>query len=271
MRLNAPRGHILLVEDEPVNAAVAQGYLAALGCSSVWVDNGAEAVSRSSAERFDLIMMDLNMPVMDGFETTRLIRQRQALGEHIPIVAITAHQRASYSEACAAAGMDDILSKPYTLEECARLISRFVSARPDSDDPITDKTPDADQLELAVRALLAIDRPVVTGLRKLRSNRPDDLYNKLVELFRVSSSAMISQLGVSLSTDDLQGVAALCHKLSAAAATVGAVKFAQAARAIEELSAERKLPEVRLKAVPLMAAHPRLCDALELLKIQEIA
>ena len=75
---------MLLVEDEAVNAAVAQGYLAELGCSCVWVDSGREAVARNATERFDLIMMDLNMPAMDGFAATRLIRERKAAGRACP-------------------------------------------------------------------------------------------------------------------------------------------------------------------------------------------
>src|SRR5207249_7582981 len=113
--------HVLLVEDEPVNAAVAQGYLTALGCTSVWVKDGAEAVARHAAERFDLILMDLSMPGMDGFATTALIRQRGAAAARVPIVALTAHDAANYRDACLTAGMDDMLSKPYTLEECAQV------------------------------------------------------------------------------------------------------------------------------------------------------
>jgi CheY-like chemotaxis protein len=89
------KGHVLLVEDEPVNAAVAEGYLASLGCTSVWVTSGNEAVARSAGERFDLILMDLNMPDMDGFAATRLIRQRAKQGERVPIVALTAHDAAA--------------------------------------------------------------------------------------------------------------------------------------------------------------------------------
>ncbi|TLY50442.1 MAG: response regulator, partial [Gammaproteobacteria bacterium] len=94
--------HVLLVEDEPVNAAVAQGYLTALGCTSVWVKDGAEAVARNAAERFDLILMDLSMPGMDGFATTALIRQRGAAAARVPIVALTAHDAANYRDACSA-------------------------------------------------------------------------------------------------------------------------------------------------------------------------
>ncbi len=85
----ARRGHVLLVEDEPVNAAVARGYLDALGCSCVWVTSGSEALGRSGTERFDLILMDLSMPQMDGFAAARLMRLR-AGSEHLPIIALSA-------------------------------------------------------------------------------------------------------------------------------------------------------------------------------------
>jgi len=119
-------GHVLLVEDEPVNAEVAQGYLAVLGCTSVWVSDGPQAIARNAAERFDLILMDLSMPGMDGFATTALIRQQAGAAGRIPIVALTAHDVVSYRDTCLAAGMDDLLSKPCTLEECGQVLSRLI-------------------------------------------------------------------------------------------------------------------------------------------------
>ena len=127
------RGHVLLVEDDSVNAAVAEGYLAALGCTGVWVKNGSDAIARSAGERFDLILMDLNMPDMDGFAATALIRQREAQSAgaaRTPIVALTAHDAANYREKVLKASMDDMLSKPYSLEDCARLLKRWLPAAP---------------------------------------------------------------------------------------------------------------------------------------------
>ena len=129
-------GHVLLVEDEPVNAEVAQGYLAVLGCTSVWVKDGPEAIARNAAERFDLVLMDLSMPGMDGFATTALIRQQAGAAGRIPIVALTAHDVVSYRDTCLQAGMDDMLTKPCTLEEyeqvLRRLIARAAQARASS-------------------------------------------------------------------------------------------------------------------------------------------
>jgi CheY-like chemotaxis protein len=119
-------GHVLLVEDEPVNAEVAQGYLAVLGCTCVWVSSGPEAIARNAAERFDLILMDLSMPGMDGFATTALVREQAGVAGRIPIVALTAHDIVSYRDTCLAAGMDDLLSKPCTLEEYGQVLRRLI-------------------------------------------------------------------------------------------------------------------------------------------------
>jgi CheY-like chemotaxis protein len=119
-------GHVLLVEDAPVNAEVAQGYLAVLGCTSVWVNDGPEAIARNAAEHFDLILMDLSMPGMDGFATTALIRQQAGAAGRIPIVALTAHDAVSYRDTCLAAGMDDMLTKPCTLEEYEQVLRRLI-------------------------------------------------------------------------------------------------------------------------------------------------
>jgi CheY-like chemotaxis protein len=119
-------GHVLLVEDEPVNAEVARGYLAVLGCTSVWVNDGPEAIARNTAEHFDLILMDLSMPGMDGFATTALIRQQAGASGRVPIVALTAHDAASYRDTCLGAGMDDMLTKPCTLEEYEQVLRRLI-------------------------------------------------------------------------------------------------------------------------------------------------
>ncbi len=124
-------GHALVVEDEAVNAEVARGYLEALGCTAVWAKDGAEALARSATERFDLILMDLNMPGFDGYETARLMRERSGIasrGASVPIAALTAHSRSQVLERCEAAGIDDVLGKPYTPEDFEQLLRRWIPA-----------------------------------------------------------------------------------------------------------------------------------------------
>ncbi len=104
---------ILLAEDNPVNRRVASKHLERAGHSVVLVEDGAEAVRLVESEAFDIVLMDIEMPVMDGFEATRLIRQREEItGRRLPIIALTAHAVSGFRDQCLAAGMDGHVSKP---------------------------------------------------------------------------------------------------------------------------------------------------------------
>jgi signal transduction histidine kinase/ligand-binding sensor domain-containing protein/CheY-like chemotaxis protein/HPt (histidine-containing phosphotransfer) domain-containing protein len=270
-------GHVLLVEDEPVNAAVAQGYLAELGCTSVWVDSGSEAIARSATEWFDMIMMDLNMPLMDGFAATRLIRQREGQGCRVPIIALTAHHANDYRDSCLDAGMDDLMSKPYTLDQCARLLRRWIGKEvrpPVSGDDGASATVGAGAHAVAaagIQAATEIDGPTVIGLKNLRSAGPSDLYSKLVDLFRPVSSKTIDQLQFALASDDFETAGALCHKLASSAANVGALAFAQYIRQLEKACQERDRTRAGRLYDTVRAAHPALIDELTRLQLRESA
>jgi CheY-like chemotaxis protein/HPt (histidine-containing phosphotransfer) domain-containing protein len=248
-------GHVLLVEDDPVNAAVAQGYLETLGCTSVWTKDGAEAIARSAAERFDLILMDLSMPGFDGFATTKWIRERAGDGNRIPIVALTAHDAGQYRERCAAAGMNDVLSKPYTLEACARVLRRWIAA---GDPP-------------KATTLSSIDSKAVARLRGLGAQGRGDLFPRLVELFRAGSAQDLARLGASLRDGDLAAARSVCHKLKSSAANVGAKAFSDDVRQLEHLCSAGDGNGARALFERLQAAHPALLDALMAHRLKESA
>jgi signal transduction histidine kinase/ligand-binding sensor domain-containing protein/CheY-like chemotaxis protein/HPt (histidine-containing phosphotransfer) domain-containing protein len=254
----ATGGHVLLVEDEPVNATVALGYLAALGCTSVWVKDGTEAVARSAAERFDVILMDLNMPGMDGFAAAALIRQLPAPSGRVPIIALTAHD-STHRARCLQAGMDDMLSKPCTLIECSQVLRRWVKF---AVTPPVEST--APSRAAAVEALSSLDVAAVARLNSLRTDGAAGLYPKLVALFESSSAGALVQLHGALAREDYQGAAAVCHKLASSAANVGALSFAKDVRQLEQLCAagagSRTLPVL----ARLQAAYPALIEEMAL-------
>jgi len=119
------QARVLLVEDNAVNQLVAKGMLGKLGCEVLLANHGAEALSLLENQAVDLVLMDCNMPVMDGYETTRRIRQKDALGG-LPIIALTANALSDERERCRAAGMDDYLAKPFRKDELAALLDQWL-------------------------------------------------------------------------------------------------------------------------------------------------
>ena len=119
---------ILVAEDSPVNQKIMALFLERDGHRVSLVDNGAAAVAALEREQFDLVLMDVQMPVMDGFEATRAIRSLEGgTGERLPIIALTAHAVEGDRERCLAAGMDDYLSKPFQIGTFREMISRFLA------------------------------------------------------------------------------------------------------------------------------------------------
>jgi two-component system, sensor histidine kinase and response regulator len=125
------RGYrILLAEDNPVNQKVASRLLEKLGHTVEIADNGQLAVDAFKSGHFDLILMDCQMPVLDGYEATRAIRAHETASQHVPIVALTAHAMKGNDEQCRAAGMDDFLSKPIDRDDLSRCLDQWLSDAP---------------------------------------------------------------------------------------------------------------------------------------------
>ena len=123
-------GRVLVVEDNPVNQKVAEKFLERLGATVRLEEDGAAAVAACRAERFDLILMDMQMPVMDGIAATRAIRTEEGGARRTPIVALTANVLAGQSQACFDAGMDDVLPKPLEVGRLQEVLDRFILQRP---------------------------------------------------------------------------------------------------------------------------------------------
>ena len=118
---------VLLVEDNPVNQLVARGMLERLGCRVATVADGAEALEHLEHEEVDLVLMDCNMPSMDGYEATRRLRLQPKL-QQLPVIALTANVLSDERARCVAAGMNDYLAKPFSREALAELLGRWLPA-----------------------------------------------------------------------------------------------------------------------------------------------
>jgi CheY-like chemotaxis protein len=127
VRENNPRYHILVAEDNPVNQKLAIRLLEKAGNRVEVAGNGQEVLEKLKDKQYDVILMDVQMPVMDGIEATKTIRAQETDGSHIPIIALTAHAMKGDAERCLAAGMDGYVSKPIRSDELFQEIERVLA------------------------------------------------------------------------------------------------------------------------------------------------
>lgn len=255
--------HVLIVEDEAVNAEVAKGYLTELGCTSIWVQDGTAAIARSAIERFDLILMDLNMPGLDGFATAQFIREHEQPGTAVPIVALTATEANDCRERCLLAGMDAVLSKPYTYAQFAEILNSMTGRPGPTAGKVATGRPG--------HPVLHVDRSVINALPTIGRGDQHDLFNHLIGIFRRSSTLALEEIGLAFLAQDYEAARSTCHKMKSGAANVGALGFADLMEELERACAARDGERARSLHKRLLANHTSLIELLELTRIEESA
>jgi CheY-like chemotaxis protein/HPt (histidine-containing phosphotransfer) domain-containing protein len=210
---------ILVAEDNPVNRAVATGILEKQGHLLVHAATGREAVEAFSDGAFDLILMDVQMPEMDGFEATRRIRGlEETTGGHITIAAMTAHAMAGDRDRCLAAGMDDYVSKPLRKEDLLRVLEGATVARK--------------QDEKKARFLYTREELLS------ECDGDEDLLSELVSIFHDNTPQIVRAIGMAVEKHDAPALAAQAHKLLSSLGTFGAGRARALALRLEKQARE---------------------------------
>ena len=225
------RGSVLLAEDNPVNCLVASAMLARLGLHVTVANNGAEAVALAASRHVDLIVMDCQMPVMDGYQASALIRHHQAgAASRLPIIALTANAMADDRDKCLGAGMDDYLSKPYTLAELDAVLKRWLA-------PAGAAPPCSASGAQGARGerQRAINLQVLEQLRELDPAGGRALMCEVLHIFLDSSSTALCQMEQAVTFGDIDGVWRGAHLLKSSAANVGADTLSGLFGALENL------------------------------------
>ncbi|HEX7880723.1 MAG TPA: response regulator [Candidatus Eisenbacteria bacterium] len=249
----APRRElrILVAEDNAVNRMLAERLLARLGHRATVVVNGLEAVSSWETGAFDLILMDLQMPELDGLEATRRIRAAEKeTGLHIPIVALTAHAMAGDRERCLAAGMDDYLSKPLRPEDLVAALERQGAASREPGDVSDAPSSPAETHDESVFDPAEL-------LERVGGHR--DLMNRLVGISREELPRMREAVQRAISSGDAKELFQAAHALKGAALNLAASRVAEAARQLETMGWESALAG----AGPVLDELERECDELQ--------
>ena len=218
---------ILLAEDNPVNQTVAVRLLEKRGHTVVAVASGREALRAVEREAFDLVLMDVQMPDLDGYEATAILRARERdRGTHLPIVALTAHAMSGDRERCLAAGMDAFLTKPVQAEELEATLQRLVADGPP-------RPPAAAPAAPAAAALP--EEPILErdDLRKSTDGDPD-LLRQLLALFQTERPGWVREIEAALAASDRVALERGAHRLKGSLLTLGARRgAASAARLVE--------------------------------------
>jgi signal transduction histidine kinase/DNA-binding response OmpR family regulator len=233
-------GHVLLAEDHLVNQAVALNMLESLGCRVDTVANGREAVEALVRTPYDAILMDCQMPEMDGFAATRMIRQHEtaAARKHTPIIALTAHALASDRQQCLAVGMDDYLSKPFTQEQLHAILRRWLPqhSRPHvvQVPPASPGAPaDGAASVPAVSPSAPLDARTLDRLRALQRQGKPDMLEQVVQLYLSSTPKLLDTLREAVSRGDSSAMRRAAHGFKSCCGNVGALTLAAYCKEVE--------------------------------------
>jgi CheY-like chemotaxis protein len=243
--------NILVAEDNPVNQKLATVLLERAGHQVAVAVNGAEAVTRWREADFDLILMDVQMPELDGLEATRQIRQEeQTTGRHVPIVAVTAHSMTGDRERCFQAGMDDYLSKPIQRQELLGVLARqarnrvnhsreTLSTQPSAANPMAKTTPETGPSEAVASAIMAeeiIASNVLDEVEFLNQLEGDEeLLLEIIDIFVADSPLLLQQVLDAAARQDAVGLARAAHKLKGTVSVFGSQSATEAALVLETM------------------------------------
>jgi signal transduction histidine kinase/CheY-like chemotaxis protein len=264
-------GHILLAEDNPVNQRVALAMLETLGCQVDVVEDGERALEALAETPYDAVLMDCEMPNVDGFEATARIRRREAEaggGARVPILALTAHAVEGAREKCLAADMDDYLSKPFRRDELRRALGPWLSEVAPETEP--EPAPEAPQAGPDPNAAPGredgedlLDRTVLDTLRALQPADGSDLLTNLIRIYRSSSAELLESLSEAVEQGDAPAIQQAAHALKSSSLNVGARLLGSLCRQLEALGGAREVEGAKDLFARIAAERERALEALE--------
>ncbi|MDZ7864288.1 ATP-binding protein [Acidovorax sp.] len=253
------QGTVLLVEDHPVNRAVAAGMLRKLGLAWREAHDGAQAIEQVRAHDFDAVLMDCQMPVVDGYAATRAIRGLpDGRGASLPIIALTANAGADDAARCRASGMDGFIAKPYGIDTLAAALAPWLQAQraPPVDGP-------QDPGVLAGDHAAAIDARAVETLLYLDEQGGTGLLREVVTGFLGTAAKGLADMEQALADGRHADIARMAHGLKSSAAHAGALEMAEGLRSVERRALAGDAPAVRQGLAHLHDAHRRTVAGLQ--------
>ena len=255
-RAAARQLHILLAEDNTVNQKLALGILGSLGHDVVVANNGLEAIAAVARDSFDLVLMDVQMPEMDGLTATRQIRdEERARGGHIPIVAMTAHAMKGDREDCLASGMDDYLTKPIRLQEMADKLTELFPSERTSGGPAPNISADDETAAPSTEAI-AWDRALAN------TGGSAKLLRDVIEAFLDDTPKLVESAQKAADCGDCEALEAAAHAIKGSMMFLDTRAAVQTAEAIESMAGQGQIDTARHQLDQLCTRYESIRDAL---------
>ena len=243
---------ILVVEDNAINQQIARELLEQRGLRPTVVNNGQEALRALAANRFDLVFMDLQMPGMDGYQTTRRIRDNPDW-QTLPIIAMTAHAMVSEVKKCLAAGMNHHLAKPIDPQSLYETLVRWIDPRPETVGAASPAGPES-------LVILPSIRGIDTNAGLMRTGGNARFYRRLLQKFMEKNRRNIDTLKFHLASDNLLEARSLLHAIKGVAGNLGAETLHRLATELEPTLDEK---EARQRSEPFLTELSRLVDDID--------
>jgi CheY-like chemotaxis protein len=255
-------GRVLVVEDQPLNREVAIGILASLGLQAQTANDGRQALEMLQKQRFDLVLMDCEMPVMDGFSATAALRRCEPEGTHVPVVALTADATAAGREACLSAGMDDYLAKPFRREALHGMLAQWLGDRTQSQ-PAKESEAGASMIASMPSGDPVLDGATLDALRALPRSGRKDMLEHIGELYLSDSRNLIASIEESLGAGNSADLARAAHAWRSYNGNVGALGLARLCRELEDAARQGNFAAAQEIYAQIRTLHVRVRDELE--------
>ena len=238
--------YVLLAEDNQVNQAVGRAMLESLGCMVDVASDGREVLKLLESASYDLILMDCQMPSMDGWEATRRIREnKNPKLARIPVIALTAHVKDGDREQCLAVGMDDYLSKPFRLYELSEIVDRWSDRgkTPDEEPGNSDDKESRGPLAAVsdtgadqIGSPASIDRIVLENIKSMFGAGGQNMLAQIIRIYISDSPALLDGMSKALRDRDSERMSKAAHALKSSSANLGAVVLAGLCRMVEDIA-----------------------------------
>ncbi len=254
---------ILVCEDTATNVIVAEEILGGLGCTVDVAKNGKDAIDNFNTRDYDMVLMDCRMPVMDGYEATKVFRSRELRGTHTPIIAMTANTQKDDKQHCLDAGMDDYLPKPLSIEAVKSMLIKWANTEETQEQTDVFEMEEDIETDQEIRAITTQELPIIKDVnpsslvysssldevqfQRLLTSVGNSAVVRMLDIFISELPDKLSELKIAAEEHDRKAMVELAHSLKGGSSNFGSQSFAGRAKQIELTAPTAEIEELKLK------------------------